>query len=64
MDAGYLLRGISVGRNDSALFWLRENLKNGVNHERNSDVFSNRLANGPAAERKNCIVFFIRQSPT
>jgi hypothetical protein len=60
MEAGYLLRGISVGRNDSPLFWLPENLKNGVNHEGNSDVFLNRLANGPAAERKNCIVFLIR----
>jgi hypothetical protein len=57
MDAGYLLGGISVGRNDFPLFWLRDNLKNGVNHEGNSDVFSNRLANGRAPERKNCIVF-------
>ena len=53
MDAGYLLRGISVGRNDFPLFWLRENLKNGVNHEGNSDVFSNSAwLTGRLAERK------------
>jgi hypothetical protein len=34
------------------LFWLRENLNNGVER-----IFSSRLANGSAAERKNGIVF-------